>query len=100
MDKNSRIKYLGISIILAILLFSCKGYKIVTVKSLNINAENKIEEYNFNELNLDAYRDSIAKEMDEIINHSDVIMNVGCPEGLLGTNALVLYMHYQWPINL
>lgn len=84
MDKNCRIKYLGILIILTILFFSCKGYKIVTVNSLNINAENKIEEYNFNELNLDAYRDSIAKEMDEIINHSDITMNVGCPEGLLG----------------
>ena len=31
--------------LLFILIFSCKGYKIIDIKSLNINAENIIDQY-------------------------------------------------------
>ena len=74
----------GYYVIPFILLISCKGYNIVISDSLNIKAKKSIEEYNFNEINLSNYRDSISFEMNEIINYSDVNMNVGCPEGLLG----------------
>ena len=88
----------GYYVILFILLISCKGYNIVISDSLNIKAKNSIEEYNFNEINLSNYRDSISFEMNEIINYSDVNMNVGGPEGLLGnfiTDLSLLYINKQ-----
>ena len=71
-------------IVFIILVFSCKGYKITDIKSLNIDADNNIEEYEFNELALSDYRDSISNEMNKVINYSEINMSVGCPEGLLG----------------
>ena len=82
-------------IVFIILILSCKGYKITDIKSLNIDADNKIEEYEFNELALSAYRDSISSEMKRVINYSKIDMSVGCPEGLLGnfiTDLSLLYI--------
>ena len=47
--------------LLFILIFSCKGYKIIDIKSLNIDAENIIDQYEFDELELSVYRDSISR---------------------------------------
>ena len=82
-------------LLLFILIFSCKGYKIIDIKSLNINADNIIDQYEFDELDLSVYRDSISNEMNRVINYSEVNMNVGCPEGLLGnfiTDLSLLYI--------
>ena len=82
-------------LLLFILIFSCKGYKILDIKSLNINADNIIDQYEFDELDLSVYRDSISNEMNRVINYSEVNMTVGCPEGLLGnfiTDLSLLYI--------
>tara|TARA_B100001094_G_scaffold329223_1_gene391492 strand:- start:986 stop:1774 length:789 start_codon:yes stop_codon:yes gene_type:complete len=82
-------------LVLFILVSSCKGYKITDIKSLNINAEKNINQYEFNELELAVYRDSISSEMNKVINYSKINMSVGCPEGLLGnfiTDLSLLYI--------
>ena len=81
-----------------ILILSCKGYRITDSKSLNIDTENNMIEYDFNEIELSSYRDSIAHEMNRIINYSTTNMNVGCPEGLLGnfiSDLSLLYIKKQ-----
>ena len=89
-------------LIFFILFISCKGYNIIVQDSFNIKAQNNIEEYNFNEINLSNYRDSISSEMNQVINYSNINMNVGCPEGLLGnfiTDLSILYLKKQININ-
>ena len=89
-------------LIFFILFISCKGYNIIVQDSFNIKAQNNIEEYNFNEIDLSNYRDSISSEMNQVINYSNINMNVGCPEGLLGnfiTDLSILYLKKQININ-
>ena len=68
----------------SILTLSCQGYKIVYANSSIIDIDKNISEQEFEEIELSKYRDSISKEMDKIINHCAITMEVGCPEGLLG----------------
>ena len=95
MSNFKKLIFLFHLVVFYILIFSCKGYKITAIKSLNINAENNIDQYEFNELELSAYRDSISSEMNRVINFSEIDMKVGCPEGLLGnfiTDLSLLYI--------
>ena len=95
MSNLKKIIFPYLLLVFFILIFSCKGYKITDIKSLNINADNNIDQYAFNELELSAYRDSISSEMNRVINYSEVNMSVGCPEGLLGnfiTDLSLLYI--------
>ena len=80
-------RYYNFSILIAayfILTLSCQGYKIVDANSSIINIDENLSEQEFEEIELSKYRDSISKEMDKIINHCSITMEVGCPEGLLG----------------
>ena len=98
MSYFKKLIYHYLYILLFILIFSCQGYKITDSKSFNINAENNIVEYEFNELELSAYRDTISNEMNRIINYSEIDMSVGCPEGLLGnfiSDLSLLYVKNQ-----
>ena len=52
MSNFKKLIFLFHLVVFYILIFSCKGYKITAIKSLNINAENNIDQYEFNELEL------------------------------------------------
>ena len=85
-----------------ILILSCQSYKIVDVNSLILNINKNITELEFEEIELSKYRDSISKEMDKVINHCLISMEVGCPEGLLGnfiSDLSILYIRKKFPKN-
>lgn len=85
-----------------ILILSCQSYKIVDVNSLILNINKNITELEFEEIELSKYRDSISKEMDKVINHCLIPMEVGCPEGLLGnfiSDLSILYIRKKFPKN-
>jgi 2',3'-cyclic-nucleotide 2'-phosphodiesterase (5'-nucleotidase family) len=73
----------------SILTLSCQGYKIVDSNSSVIDIDKNISEQEFEEIELSKYRDSISKEMNKIINHCSITMEVGCPEGLLGGSITI-----------
>jgi 2',3'-cyclic-nucleotide 2'-phosphodiesterase (5'-nucleotidase family) len=86
----------------SILILSCQSYKIVDVNSSIINIDKNILEEEFEEIELSKYRDSISKEMDKVINHCSIAMEVGCPEGLLGnfiSDLAILYIRKNFPEN-
>ena len=83
-----------------ILISSCQSYKIVDANSLNLDINKNINELEFEEIELSKYRDSISKEMDKVINHCLISMEVGCPEGLLGnfiSDLSILYVRKKFP---
>ena len=84
MMKKNYFKDLIITLIFFILILSCQGYRMTNASSLNINAGKDISEFDFNEIKLSSYRDSISKEMNRRLNYSKINLDVGCPEGLLG----------------
>ena len=54
-----------------------------------------INRFDFNEIKLSSYRDSISKEMNRHLNYSKINLDVGCPEGLLGdfiSDLSILYI--------
>ena len=83
-------------------ILSCQSYKIVDTISTNIVVDKNIPEQKFDEIELSKYRDSISKEMNKVINHSLITMEVGCPEGLLGdfiSDLSILYIKKNFPEN-
>ena len=83
-------------------ILSCQSYKIVDTSSTNIVVDKNIPEQKFDEIELSKYRDSISKEMNKVINHSLITMEVGCPEGLLGdfiSDLSILYIKKNFPEN-
>ena len=95
MIKKNYFKDLIVTIVFFILIISCQGYRMSNASSLNINAGKDISEFDFNEVNLSSYRDSISKEMNRKLNYSIINMDVGCPEGLLGdfiSDLSILYI--------
>ena len=83
-------------------ILSCQSYKIVDTSSTNIVVDKNIPEQKFDEIELSKYRDSISKEMNMVINHSLITMEVGCPEGLLGdfiSDLSILYIKKNFPEN-
>mgnify|MGYP006151900767 FL=1 len=95
MIKKNYFKDLIVTIVFFILIISCQGYRMTNASSLNINAGKDISEFDFNEVNLSSYRDSISKEMNRKLNYSIINMDVGCPEGLLGdfiSDLSILYI--------
>ena len=83
-------------------ILSCQSYKIVDTSSTNIVVDKNIPEQKFDEIELSKYRDSISKEMNKVINHSLITMEVGCPEGLLGdfiSDLSILYVKKNFPEN-
>lgn len=98
-------RYYKFSILISaysILILSCQSYKIVEVNSSIIDIEKNISEEEFEEIKLSKYRDSISKEMDQVINSSSIAMEVGCPEGLLGnfiSDLAILYIRKNFPEN-
>ena len=71
-------------IVLFIYLSSCETYKIDSFQSENIQLGDHVSMVDFGEINLPQYKDTLDKEMDEVLNHAVTNMQVGCPEGLLG----------------
>ena len=70
---------------LLLLIYSCNSYKIKHNSSNNHKIDNSIAKNEFNEINLNKYRDSLNSEgMDEIINYSNKTLKTGSPEGILG----------------
>ena len=98
-------RYYKFSILISaysILFLSCQSYKIVDVNSSIIDIDKNISEEEFEEIELSKYRDSISKEMDQVINSSSIAMEVGCPEGLLGnfiSDLAILYIRKNFPEN-
>ena len=84
MINKNYFKNLIVTIVFFILVLSCQGYRMTNASSLNINAGKDISEFDFNEIKLSSYRDSISKEMNRHLNYSKINLDVGCPEGLLG----------------
>lgn len=85
-----------------ILISSCQSYKIVDANSLILDINKNITELEFEEIELSKYRDSISEEMDKVINHCLIPMDVGCPEGLLGnfiSDLSILYVRKNFPKN-
>ena len=85
-----------------VFILSCQSYKIVDTSSTNIVVDKNIPEQKFDEIELSKYRDSISKEMNKVINHSLITMEVGCPEGLLGdfiSDLSILYIKKNFPEN-
>jgi len=85
-----------------ILILSCQSYKIVDVNSSIIDIDKNISEEEFEEIELSKYRDSISKEMDQVINYCSIAMEVGSPEGLLGnfiSDLAILYIRKKFPEN-
>ena len=83
-------------------VLACQSYKIVDTSSTNIVVDKNIPEQKFDEIELSKYRDSISKEMNKVINHSLITMEVGCPEGLLGdfiSDLSILYIKKNFPEN-
>ena len=83
-------------------ILSCQSYKIVDTSSTIIVVDKNIPEQKFDEIELSKYRDSISKEMNKVINHSLITMEVGCPEGLLGdfiSDLSILYIKKNFPEN-
>ena len=83
-------------------ILCCQSYKIVDTISTNIVVDKNIPEQKFDEIELSKYRDSISKEMNMVINHSLITMEVGCPEGLLGdfiSDLSILYIKKNFPEN-
>ena len=73
-----------ILIVLFIYLSSCGTFKIDSFQSENIQLGDNVSMVNFSEINLPEYKDTLDKEMDEVLNYAVTNMQVGCPEGLLG----------------
>ena len=73
-----------IIIVLFIYLSSCGTFKIDSFQSENIQLEDHVSMVDFSEINLPQYKDTLDKEMDEVLNYAVTNMQVGCPEGLLG----------------
>ena len=98
-------RYYKFSILISaysILILSCQSYKIVDVNSSIIDIDKNISEEEFEEIELSKYRDSISKEMDQVINYCSIAMEVGCPEGLLGnfiSDLAILYIRKNFPEN-
>ena len=95
-------KFLILFTAYSILILSCQSYKIVDVNSSIIDIDKNILEEEFEEIELSKYRDSISKEMDKVINHCSIAMEVGCPEGLLGnfiSDLAILYIRKNFPEN-
>lgn len=95
-------KFLFLFTAYSILILSCQSYKIVDVNSSIIDIDKNILEEEFEEIELSKYRDSISKEMDKVINHCSIAMEVGCPEGLLGnfiSDLAILYIRKNFPEN-
>ena len=93
-------KFLILFTAYSILILSCQSYKIVDVNSSIIDIDKNILEEEFEEIELSKYRDSISKEMDKVINHCSIAMEVGCPEGLLGnfiSDLAILYIRKNFP---
>ena len=84
MINKNYFKNLIVTVVFFILVLSCQGYRMTNASSLNINAGKDISEFDFNEIKLSSYRDSISKEMNRHLNYSKINLDVGCPEGLLG----------------
>ena len=83
-------------------VLACQSYKIVDTSSTIIVVDKNIPEQKFDEIELSKYRDSISKEMNKVINHSLITMEVGCPEGLLGdfiSDLSILYIKKNFPEN-
>lgn len=83
-------------------VLACQSYKIVDTSSTIIVVDKNIPEQKFDEIELSKYRDSISKEMNMVINHSLITMEVGCPEGLLGdfiSDLSILYIKKNFPEN-
>ena len=95
MMKKNYFKDLIVTIVFFILVLSCQGYRMTNASSLNINAGKNISEFEFNEIKLSSYRDSISKEMKRHLNYSKINLDIGCPEGLLGdfiSDLSILYI--------
>ena len=85
-----------------VFVLACQSYKIVHTSSTIIVVDKNIPEQKFDEIELSKYRDSISKEMNMVINHSLITMEVGCPEGLLGdfiSDLSILYIKKNFPEN-
>tara|TARA_B110000305_G_C19442679_1_gene642891 strand:- start:970 stop:1707 length:738 start_codon:yes stop_codon:yes gene_type:complete len=85
-----------------VFVLACQSYKIVDTSSTIIVVDKNIPEQKFDEIELSKYRDSISKEMNKVINHSLITMEVGCPEGLLGdfiSDLSILYIKKNFPEN-
>tara|TARA_B110000285_G_scaffold59186_1_gene67948 strand:+ start:5732 stop:6469 length:738 start_codon:yes stop_codon:yes gene_type:complete len=85
-----------------VFVLACQSYKIVDTSSTIIVVDKNIPEQKFDEIELSKYRDSISKEMNMVINHSLITMEVGCPEGLLGdfiSDLSILYIKKNFPEN-
>lgn len=67
-----------------ICLPSCESYRIETFQSQNKLVDSSSILTDFKEIQFDKYKDSLDKEMSEILNECVVDLEVGCPEGLLG----------------
>ena len=88
--------------ICVVLVSSCQSYKIVDTSSSILEIDKSLNELEFKEIELSKYRDSISKEMDKIINHCSITMEVGCPEGLLGnfiSDLAILFVRKNFPEN-
>ena len=86
--------------ICVVLVSSCQSYKILDANSSILEIDKNLTELEFKEIELSKYRDSISKEMDKIINHCLISMEVGCPEGLLGnfiSDLSILYVRKNFP---
>lgn len=78
-----------------LLTFSCNSYKFKVYKTNNIKIDDNLELQDLAELNISKYRDTLENEnLNKVINYSQKILDVGCPEGLLGNFICDLSMFY------
>jgi len=78
-------KYLLILFIIIISATSCKNsYKLTDTSSNNKAVSENLSTYNFSEVNIELFRDSLQSTMNEILNTSNTFMDVASPEGILG----------------
>ena len=94
-----------ILIVLFIYLSSCGTFKIDSFQSENIQLGDNVSMVDFSEINLPEYKDTLDKEMDEVLTYAVTNMQVGCPEGLLGNFICDLSMfmankYYATKLNL
>ena len=84
--KNFKARHIIIVFFSTALTFiQCtESYKLIDYSSNNYKINNNLSTSEYSEFNLKEYSELLDKEMNEVINTSELNMEIGCPEGLLG----------------
>jgi len=78
-------KYLFILFLIIFSLSSCKNsYKLTDSTSKNKTVSENLSTYNFSEVDIKSFKDSLQSTMNIVLNTSNTFMDVASPEGKLG----------------